>query len=72
MNKLTSLYKKVMRVIFGFEYYCVHDDADGTRKVFHCETLREAQEWMSCSLNCSTATVICRNGYLVQRRYPTK
>ena len=70
MNKLQSLYKAAMRSIFGFEYMCWHQNADGTRQVFHCSTYKDAIEWASCALNCSTVKIIDRSGYLVCQRNP--
>lgn len=70
MNKLTNLYKAAIRSIFGYEFMVWHLDADGARKIFHCKTYEEALEWVSCALNCSSATVVDRNGYFVCQRFP--
>lgn len=70
MKKLTALYKSTMRLIFGFEFICRHDNADGTSKIFHCKSYEEAITWVSCALNDSAVTVIDRSGYFVCKRFP--
>lgn len=70
MNKLANLYKTTMRLVFGYEFICWHKDSDGTQKVFHCKSYEEAFAWVSCALNCSSATVIDRSGYIVCKRFP--
>lgn len=64
-----SAYQSIMRLIFGYEFMCVHIDAkNGKRKVFHCTTYADALEWMACACNDDTAKIVSRQGYLIAQR----
>lgn len=69
MKKIQNLYKAAMRCTFGYEFMCWHDNADGSRNVFHCTTYKDAIEWAACALNCSHVTIMDRSGYLVSKRF---
>lgn len=58
----------ITRALMGYEFRTVHIAPDGKRKVFHCETMQDAIEWVSCALNEDQIKIIDRNGYLVASR----
>lgn len=72
MQVLRKAYKSAVRAIMGYEYRTVHIDNKGKRKVFHCTTLADAQEWVSCALNDDTVKITSRDGYLVAQRNAIK
>lgn len=58
----------IIRAIDGHEYRTIHIAPDGKRKVFHCTTMQDAIEWVSCALNEDQVKIIDRDGYLVAMR----
>ena len=61
--------KFINRFFFGGTYKVVHTCADtGTRKIFWCDTWKDALEWVACALNCDKVTVTDTAGFVVASR----
>lgn len=61
--------KFLNRVFYGGSYKVAHIDAiTGKRKIFWCDTLTDAIEWVSCALNDDTVTVTDTAGFVLAQR----
>lgn len=68
LNFSTLIRRLILKALHGGSYAYWHVAKDGSRKVFWCDTLEDAMEWMSCSLRDDRAMVLDHNGYFIAQR----
>lgn len=68
MKLLSTLRMHVLRLLHGGSFQVWHVDNRGRRKVFWCDTLQDALEWVACSHRDEDAMVLDHAGCFVALR----
>lgn len=68
LHFITLVRRLILKALHGGSYACWHVAPDGSRKVFWCDALEDAMEWMACAIREDRAMVLDHNGYFIVQR----